>query len=129
MGSAGPIGPLIVVKEDMFAEAERLMRHKAGDKGRERSNRAAGMHEAAMRTRRRCPLRHDKIAWMGPPHDPIRCYVCLYCSAAASEPEIKGMGYEFDTVPDFIIHHILDLDLQRQAEGNATSFAGMGGII
>jgi len=39
------------------------------------------------------------------------------------------MGYEFDTVPDWIIYHILDLDLQRQAASNPTTFAEMGGII
>ena len=116
------LGPLIIVKEDMFAEAERQMRYKAGDKERERSNRAAGMHKLAMGTRRRCPLRHDMIAWSGPPHDKVRAYVCLRCNAAASEPEIKYMGYEFDTVPDWIIHEILDVDLQRQAAG--TSFFG-----
>ena len=129
MDTNGPVGPLIVVKADMFAEAERQMRHKAGDKERERSNRAAGLHGLAMGSRRRCPMRHDTIAWSGPPHDTVRAYVCLRCNAAASEPEIKDMGYEFETVSDWIIHRILDLDLQRQAEGIGGVHAGLGGII
>ena len=123
------LGPLIIVKEDMFAEAERQMRYRAGDKERERSNRAAGMHEIAMGTRRICPMRHDRIAWSGPPHDDVRAYVCLSCNAAASEPEIKYMGFEFDTVPDWIITSILDADLKRQAGGNAKSFYGLGRAI
>ena len=122
-------GPLIIVREDMFAEAERQMRYKAGDKERERSNRAAGLHELAMGTGRRCPLLHDTIAWVGPPHDAVRAYVCLRCNAAASEPEIKYMGYEFETVPDYIIHSILDEDLQRQATTNPVSFGGLGGQL
>ena len=125
----GPSGPLIIVKEDMFKEAERQMRHKAGDKERERSNRAAGLHSLAMGTGRRCPRLHDMIAWVGPPHDTIRAYVCLLCNAAASEPEIKYMGYEFETVPDYIIHSILDADLQRQATTNPVSFGGLGGHL
>jgi len=123
-----PLAPLIIVKEDMFAEAERQMRYKAGHKERERSNRAAGLHGLAMGSRRRCPMRHDTIAWSGPPHDEVRAYICLLCNAAASEPEIKDMGYEFETVPDWIIMHILDLDLQRQAVGNPSSFSGLGGF-
>src|SRR3990167_9832441 len=129
MGSEKPLGPLIIVKEDMFKEAERQMRHKAKDKERERSNRAAGLHALAIATKRRCPMRHDTIAWSGPPHDEVRAYICLRCNAAASEPEIKYMGYEFETAPDWIIHGILDADLQRQAEGNATQFAGLGGLF
>ena len=120
-------GPLIIVKEDMFAEAERQMRYKARDKERERSNRAAGLHANAKGTRRRCPMRHDTIAWSGPPHDDVRAYVCLHCNAAASEPEIKYLGFEFDTCPDWIVMNILDEDLQRQGGANPTYFAGMGG--
>ncbi len=125
----GAKGPLIIVKEDMFKETEKLMRNKGRDKERERSNRAAGMHNLAMGTKRRCPMRHDTIAWSGPPHDEVRAYVCLRCNAAASEPEIKYYGYEFETVPDWIIMQILDADLQRQAEGNPTSFGGIGGTF
>ncbi len=125
----GAEGPLIIVKEDMFKEAERLMRNKGRDRERERSNRAAGLHENAMGTKRRCPMRHDTIAWSGPPHDEVRAYVCLRCNAAASEPEIKYYGYEFETCPDWIIHQILDADLQRQAQGNPTSFGGIGGTF
>ena len=120
-------GPLIRVPTDTFVEVEKQMRYKAGNKEQERSNRASGLHDLAMGTRRRCPLRHNSIAWSGPPHDEVRCYVCLLCNAAASEPEIKHMGYEFDTVPDFIIYSILDTDLQRQATTNPVSFPGLGG--
>ncbi len=111
------------------SEVEKGLQYRYGDKERERSNRATGLHSLAMGSRRRCPMRHDKIAWSGPPHDAIRCYVCLYCNAAASEPEIKHRGYEFGDVPDWIVHEILDLDLQRQAEGNPVVFSGLGGVI
>lgn len=104
-------------------EVNKMLRQRFGDKERERSQRASGLHDVAMRTARRCPMRHDMIAWSGPPHDSIRCYICLRCNAAASEPEIKDMGYEFNTVPDFVIHKILDLDLQRQATTNPSQFA------
>ena len=127
MATEKPLGPLIIVKEDMFKEAERQMRYRAKDKERERSNRAAGLAGLAHGTKRRCPMLHDTIAWSGPPHDTVRAYVCLRCNAAASEPEIRYMGFEFETVPDWIIHQILDADLQRQAEGNQTQFAGLGG--
>ena len=119
------MAPLSIrVPEDMFKTVEKMLKYRFHDKERERSNRAAGLAEAAKGTRRRCPMRHDMIAWSGPPHDAVRAYICLRCNAAASEPEIKYMGYEFDTVPDWIINSILDMDLQRQAEGNAKQFGG-----
>ena len=121
------MAPLIRVPVNMFAEVEKLLKHRFLDKERERSQRAAALVEAAQGTRRRCPLRHDMIAWSGPPYDKIRCYVCLRCNAAASEPEIKSMGYDFDTVPDWIITEILDLDLQRQAEGKGKLFGNFSG--
>lgn len=121
-----PPGPLIIVKENMFAVVEKMLHYRFRDKERERSNRAAGLTQAAKGTARRCPLRHDMIAWSGPPHDTIRCYICLRCNAAASEPEIKDLGFDFDTVPDWIIDQILDADLLRQAEGNSKMFAGFG---
>lgn len=104
-------------------EVNDMLRYRFGDKERERSQRASGMHDLALGTRRRCPMRHDQIAWSGPPHDSIRCYVCLRCNAAASEPEIIDRGYTFDTIPDFAIHSILDEDLQRQATTNPTQFS------
>ena len=55
-------GPLIIVKEDMFAEAEKMGKYKFGDKERERSNRAVGIQDRAYGTKRRCPLRHQRIA-------------------------------------------------------------------
>ena len=119
--------PLIQVPVNMFREVEKQLRYRFWDKERERSNRAAGLADMAKGTKRRCPLRHDRIAWSGPPHDKVRCYVCLQCSAAASEPEIKHMGYDFDTVPDWIIHSILDMDLERQAEDKKV-FGGLGGM-
>lgn len=107
-------------------EVDKMTQYRYADKERERSQRASGLVEAAHGTRRRCPMRHDRIAWSGPPHDDIRAYVCLRCNAAACEPEIKDRGFEFDTIPDFEIHAIMDLDLQRQAEGNARMFGGLG---
>ena len=123
------MAPLIRIPFDAFKEVEKLLHYRFWDKERERSNRAAGLAEQARGTRRRCPLRHDMIAWSGPPHDPIRCYICLRCNAAASEPEIKDRGYDFETVPDWIIDQIFDLDLQRQSTlGNPASFGGFGGL-
>ena len=115
--------------EKAHNEVEKALKYKYHDKERERSNRAAGLRDLAQGTRRRCPLRHETIAWSGPPHDEVRAYICLLCNAAASEPEIKDMGYEFDTVGDWIIHEIMDKDLQRQAGGNPVSFGGLGGTI
>ena len=104
-------------------EVNDMLKHRFGDKERERSQRASGLHGLALGTRRRCPMRHDMIAWSGPPHDAIRAYVCLRCNAAASEPEIVDRGYEFNAAPDTLIHEILDLDLERQATTNPTQFA------
>ena len=113
------------------AEIEKMLKYRFADKERERSNRAAGLRESALGTRRRClPYpSHQKIAWVGPPHDRIRAYVCLNCNAAASEPEIKERGYDFDTIPDFAIHAIMDDDLQRQATTNPVTFGGLGGNV
>ena len=113
---------------DQQAEVEKMLRYRYADKERERSNRAAGLADLAHGTRRRCPLRHDQIAWSGPPHDSVRCYICLRCNAMASEPEIKHMGFDFDTVPDMIIMSILDMDLERQGGSNPVMFGGFGGI-
>ena len=121
------MAPLIRVPENMFQAVEKMLRFRFHDKERERSNRAAALVKMAKGTKRRCPMRHDMIAWSGPPHDQVRAYVCLRCNAAASEPEIKHMGYEFETVPDWIIVSILDMDLQRQAEGNRKVFSGFSG--
>ena len=121
--------PLIRVPFNAFKEVERMLKYRWHDKERERSNRAAQLVELAKSTRRRCPMRHDQIAWSGPPHDQIRCYICLRCNAAASEPEIKDRGFDFDTIPDWEIMKILDLYLQRQAEmGNPSFYAGLGGF-
>lgn len=120
--------PLIKVPTNMFREVERLLKYRFWDKERERSNRAAGMAQLAQGTTRRCPMRHDQIAWSGPPHDPIRTYICLRCNACACEPEIKDRGFDFETVPDWIIDEILDLDLQRQAQGNTRTFGGLDGF-
>ena len=113
---------------DQQAEVEKMMQYRYHDKERERSNRAAGLADLNRGTRRRCPMRHDQIAWSGPPHDSIRCYICLRCNAMASEPEIKHMGFDFDTVPDTIIMSIMDMDLERQGGSNPAFFGGMGGI-
>ena len=106
-------------------EVEKMMRYRYYDSERARSNKAAGLADLAQGTKRRCPLRHDMIAWVGPPHDKVRAYVCLRCNAAASEPEIKDRGFNFDTIPDWEIEAILDLDLDRQsAMGNPRMFGG-----
>ena len=118
------------------ADLDKMLKYRFRDKERERSNRASGMVEAAQGTARRClPYpSHQRIAWVGPPWDKVRAYVCLNCHAAASEPEIKdrGLPYEndpFDECPDWIIHDIMNLDLQRQATTNATTFGGLGGLV
>lgn len=121
--------PIIRVPFNAFKEVERMLKYKWHDKERERSNRAAGMVEAARGTRRRCPMRHDLLAWSGPPHDEVRAYVCLRCNAAACEPEIKDRGFDFETIPDWEIYKILDEDLRRQDElGNPRQFGGFGGM-
>jgi hypothetical protein len=120
------MGLVIKPAFNAFKEVEKMLKARFWDKERERSQRASGLAQIAQGTKRRCPLRHDMIAWSGPPHDAIRCYVCLRCNAAASEPEIKDRGHDFDTVPDWLIHEILDLDLQRQAGGSKKMFAGFG---
>ncbi len=120
------MSPLIRASEDMFKEVEKRMKYRYGDKERERSNRAAGMREAAEGTKRLCPLRHDMIAWSGPPHDVVRAYICLRCNAAASEPEIRDRGNTFEEVPDWEIKAIMDLDLERQRT-SPKMFGGLGG--
>ena len=112
--------PLIRTPVNMFREVEKRLHYKWWDKGRERSNRAAQLHQQGTRALQ-CVMRHDKVAYSGPPYDAIRAYVCLDCHAAACEPEIRDRGYQFEDVPDWIMDEILDLDLQRQARGN-TSF-------
>ena len=108
-------------------EVTKMLQYRYWDKERERSNRAAGLHDLALGTRRRCPMLHDMIAWSGPPHDSIRAYICLRCNAAASEPELRDRGYYFDLAPDWIIKEIFDLDLQRQADmGNPAFYGGFG---
>ncbi len=111
-------------------QVEGMLKYRFGDKGRERSNRAALIREQAQGTRRRCVTvpKHARFAYSGPEGgDPIRTYVCLECGAAACEPEIKDRGYEFDTIPDYIIMEIFDLDLERQATTNPKFFGGLGG--
>lgn len=120
--------PIIRVPFDAFKEVEKKLKYRFWDKERERSNRAAFIADNARGSKRRCPFRHQRLAWSGPPHDPIQCKICLDCGAVASEPEIRDRGYDFDLCPDWIIQEIMDLDLQRQAElGNKAFFGGLGG--
>ena len=114
--------PLIRVSVDMFRLVEKMLKYRYSDKERERSNRATAM-AAAGAIARRCIMHHDEIAIVGPPHDAIRAYVCLRCHGAASEPEIKDRGFAFETIPDWEIDTILDLDLERQQKGNSRMFA------
>lgn len=111
------------------AEVEKKLKYRFWDKQRERSNRAAGIAEAARGTKRRCPSFpvHAKFSYSGPPDDLIRAYICIYCGAAASEPEIKDRGFTFDECPDWIMIDIMNLDLQRQAEGSPAFFGGLDG--
>lgn len=118
---------LLKAYRDVQAEIEKALKYRFRDKEQQRSNRAHQLAEVNRGTRRICPMRHDSIAWSGPPHDTIRTYICLRCNAAASEPEIKSLGFDFDTVPDWIIYQVLDADLQRQAK-NAVTFGGFGGL-
>lgn len=109
-------------------QVEKMLKYRFWDKERERSNHAHLLNDQAQGTRRRCPTNHNTLAWSGPPHDKIRAYVCLHCNAAACEPEIRHYGFEFETVPDWIILQILDADLKRQAEGNAKFFGGFSAL-
>jgi hypothetical protein len=110
---------------NMFEETEKLLKYRYWDKERERSNRAAALRESAVGTRRRCPLRHDMLAWSGPPHDTVRAYICLRCNAAASEPEIRDRGFTFEEIPDWEIMAILDLDLERMG-ADSKFYSGIG---
>ena len=101
---------------------EKRLWYRFWDKGRERSNRARGLAETGL-VAIRCVMRHDTLAYSGPPDDPIRAYVCVHCHAAACEPEIRDKGFEFDAIPDWEIHKILDLDLERQAAGNRAAIS------
>ena len=118
---------IIQVKEDLAALIEKRSRYYFWDKERQRSNRAALIHQAAPRVRR-CATQpvHRTIGYSGPPHDPIQAWVCLTCGAAACAPEIKDRGHDFWECDDSIIVEIMNLDLQRQAQGNITSYPMAG---
>ena len=112
----------IRVPIDYFKEVEKRLRYRFWDKERQWSNKAAGWADGGP-NRAICPMRHERIAWSGPPHDAIRAFVCLDCHAAASEPEIRARGFTFEEVPDWEIHRIMDEDLKRiYQQGNPTRF-------
>lgn len=113
---------VIRVPVNMFKEVEKMLHYRFWDKERERSNRAAGMANAG-RIAIRCPMRHDQIAWVGPPHDRVRAYVCIRCHGAACEAEIRDRGFDFETVPDWELDKIFDLDLERQAKGKPKAYS------
>lgn|SRR3990167_7709586 len=115
---------MLIIKTPIIAakEVEKRGKYRFWDKERERSNRAALLHRAPRPPARSCPRQHNVLAWSGPPHDAIQAFVCLDCKAAACEPEIKDRGYDFWECPDYILDEILDLDLQRQAQGNIISY-------
>jgi len=98
---------LIKMPFNAFGLLEKKLNYRFWDKGRERSNRAKAMSEGGPRVPL-CPRRHDTIAFSGPPHDSVRRYVCLICWADATEGAIAYMGYDFATVPDYIIHDLMD---------------------
>ena len=104
-----------------FKEAEKRLKYRFWDKERERSQRAAGIADVGPQVPL-CPMNHDTIAWSGPPHNPIRMYVCLRCNAYASEPMIKDMGYDFENVPDWIMKDLMTEVLRRKSNGNPTVF-------
>ena len=118
------MGILIRSAYDAFKDVEKRMRYKFSDKERERSNRASAMADRGP-IHAVCPLRHQSIAWSGPPHDTIRRYICLQCSAYASEDMIKDMGYEFLTCPDYIMLDLMDEVLRHR--DRVVSYAGVGG--
>ena len=118
----------IVIKTgfNAFQEVEKLLHYKWWDKGRERSNRAKGFWDTGA-IAKRCVMHHDQIAYTGPPDDKVRAYVCLRCHGVACEPEIKYMGWEFDTIVLENIHQIMDSDLIRQARGTSKTYGGLSG--
>lgn len=115
------MGPVIKVPENMFRLVEKRLKYRFWDKERERSNHAKQWIDDGVVTRA-CPKHHDTLCYSGPPNDKVRAYVCYHCHAAACEPEIRDRGFEFETIPDWEIHIILDLDLRRQMAGNSRSF-------
>ena len=115
--------PVIVrVAFDAFKEVEKRMKYRFWHKEQQRSNRAMQL-VAQGAVARRCLRHHENTAWVGPPHDKIRAYVCIDCHAAASEPEINDRGFTFEEIPDWELHAIFDSDLERQAQGNPTQFS------
>lgn len=117
--------PLIKVAYDAFKDVEKRMTYRFWDKQRERSNRAAGMADrgpAAVS----CPRRHQTLAFSGPPDDRIKQYVCLHCSAYATEGMINDMGHEFELVPDYIIYDLMDEVLKQHSVGRMVSYPGNG---
>lgn len=116
------MGVVINIPVNMFKLVEQRLKYKFWDKGRERSNHAAAL-AASGAVAVRCIMKHDQLAYTGPPDDQVRAWVCLRCHGAASEPEIIHRGFDFDTAPDWIIDEILNLDLQRQNQGNPKMFA------
>src|SRR3990167_2952856 len=115
----------IRVPENIGRLVERRLAYRFGHRYEEQSNKAAQMAEAGASVTPayaagKCVWRHKDVTWSGPPHDPIRAWVCNYCHAAACEPEIKDRGYDFDTVSDYVLEEILDLDLKRQYQGART---------
>mgnify|MGYP001614982591 CR=1 FL=1 len=116
------MAPLIRIPVDMFKEVEKLLLYRFWDGDRRLSNHGQGIAEYGAATWR-CLRQHERLQWVGPPHDPIRAYVCLDCHGAACEPEIRDRGFEFDLIPDWEIHKILDLDLERQRVGKRTAIS------
>jgi len=99
-----------------FKDVEKRMKYRFWDKERQRSNRAAAKADRVP-IGVLCPLRHDTIAWSGPPHDSVLRYVCVHCGSYASEHMIKHMGYDFETVPDYVLHNLMDEMLRQNAAG------------
>lgn len=106
----------ISIPFNAFKEVEKRMHYRYWDKQRERSNHAKLLAEAGPRGRK-CLMKHRDWAYSGPPDDDYRTIVCLFCHAAATEPVMKARGFEWETITDWQIDEILDLDLELQARG------------
>ena len=122
MGNAGPAFS-IRVRENMAALVEKRLKYRFWDSERKWSNRAAGIADGGPQ-QAVCPLRHDEIAWSGPPHNafPAVRLPAVWCGR--QRVRYQGHGHDFETVPDWIIHDLMDERLRLRFEkGDPSTFA------
>jgi len=112
---------LIAIKENLRDLLEKRSQYRFRGKEQDRSNYAAGKADRGSAAAF-CPRQHDTIAYSGPPHDSVKQYVCMHCSAGANEAMIKDMGFEFDTVPDYVMADLMDEVLRVRASGKKMYF-------